>query len=259
MAIDERTYKVDQPRMTGGAIDNWQKRLNGMMKRWEIEYRIEEHGIYGVETRDLSRKVVFGLGIDLRQLDQGVTREMRIKVKDIDLSDLERKRFHSKRRKEFRKRLKDKHAGGGVCSPLVKITASSNGFTSIHDGVDLICPADAPGFAICKAKVVRADKDGWWGLGAPADPVLRAKGDGIVIIRSLVDIGPIKKGMNLCYGHAEKPRVKVGDIVHAGQRICDAGFANAWHFHFMINHNPNTRGVGDRDPMPIVKYAIAHA
>ena len=65
--------------------------------------------------------------------------------------------------------------------------------------------------------------------------------------------------MNLCYGHAEKPLVKVGDIVHAGQRICDAGLANAWHFHFMVNQRRDTRGVGDRDPMPIVKYAIRHA
>ena len=67
-----------------------------------------------------------------------------------------------------------------------------------------------------------------WGLGAPADPAVRAKGDGIVIIRSLVNIGPIKTGMNFCYGHGEKPRVKVGDIVEAGQWICDAGLANAF-------------------------------
>ncbi len=65
--------------------------------------------------------------------------------------------------------------------------------------------------------------------------------------------------MNLCYGHAEKPRVKVGDVVHAGQRICDAGLANAWHFHFMVNHRSDTKGVGDRDPWPFVKYAIDHA
>ena len=65
--------------------------------------------------------------------------------------------------------------------------------------------------------------------------------------------------MNLCYGHAEKPRVSVGDTVEAGQWICDAGLANAWHFHFMVNDNPDTGGVGDRDPWPIVKYAIDHA
>ena len=258
MAADLRTYMVTTPHMEGRGINDWQRTLNRQMETWAIDYRIDVDSDFGVATRDLGRTVIYGLGISAPR-DGGVTRELRIKVRDRDLTDAERKRFHSQRRKDWRKRLKKKHQGGGVCSPLVKITAHSNGFSSGHDGVDLICPANSHGFAICKAEVVRADAGGWWGLGAPSDPAVRAKGDGIVIIRSLVDIGPIKKGMNLCYGHAEKARVGVGDIVEAGQRICDAGLANAWHFHFMVNDNPDIRGVGDRDPWPIVKYAIDHA
>lgn len=245
--------------MTGAGIDDWQRTLNMQMETWGIDYRIQVDGDYGVATRDLGRTALYGLGIRVPKPEAGITRELRIKVRDRNLTDAERTGFHSERRKAWRKRLKEKHKGGGVCSPLVKISAHSNGFSAGHDGVDLICPPNSHGFAICKAQVMRADTGGWWGLGAPSDPAVLAKGDGIVILRSLVNIGPIKKGTNLCYGHAEKPRVNVGDIVEAGQRICDAGLANAWHFHFMVNDNPDTRGVGDRDPWPIVKYAIGHA
>mgnify|MGYP006144078397 CR=1 FL=1 len=140
--------------------------------------------------------------------------------------------------------------------PLARILQSSWGYhPPVHDGVDLICKPRAAGLAICKAEVVRADNGGWWGKGAPS-PAVAAKGDGIVIIRCLVNQGPFRKGLNFCYGHAEKVRVKVGEKVEAGQVICEAGLANAWHFHFMVNDNKDTRGVGDRDPMPYVNYAI---
>jgi murein DD-endopeptidase MepM/ murein hydrolase activator NlpD len=132
--------------------------------------------------------------------------------------------------------------------------------------VDLICPKDAPGFAICKAKVVRADAGGWWGKGAPKDPDVRAKGDGIVILQSLVNIGPIKNGMLFGYGHAEHARVTKGQTVKAGDQICRAGMANAWHFHFMVNSGAprfwdgsRPLGIGDRDPWPFVRYAIDHS
>lgn len=259
MAGDPRTYKVTSPHMQGGAIDDWQRVLNKQMDTWGIDYHIAVDGDYGVVTRDLGRSVAYGLGMSASILDRGVTPELRRKIRNKDLTDAERKRFQSRQRENWRNRLKKKHEGGGVCSPLVKILQHSWGWRpGVHDGVDLICPADAHGYAMCRAKVVRVD-DSWWGLGAPADPALRDRGDGIVIVRSLVDVGPIKKGMNFGYGHAEKPRVRDGDVVNAGDWICNAGLANAWHFHFMVNNDDTTRGVGDRDPWPFVKYAITHA
>jgi murein DD-endopeptidase MepM/ murein hydrolase activator NlpD len=143
-----------------------------------------------------------------------------------------------------------------VVMPMKHITEDSWGYHPPgHDGIDLICPPSEPLIAMCKAKVVRADASGWWGKGAPTDPVLKAKGDGIIIIRSLVDAGPLREGMNLCYGHAEGATVKAGQTVNPGDVIGRAGFANAWHVHFMVNDNPDTRGVGDRDPKPILDYA----
>jgi murein DD-endopeptidase MepM/ murein hydrolase activator NlpD len=144
-----------------------------------------------------------------------------------------------------------------VVAPVKHIIADSWGWhPGVHDGIDLICPASEPLIAICHATVVRADAGGWWGLGAPADPVLRARGDGIIVLRSLVDAGPIRKGMNLCYGHAEHATVKAGQVVEAGDRIGTAGFANAWHVHFMVNMRSDAKGLGDRDPKPVVDFAV---
>jgi murein DD-endopeptidase MepM/ murein hydrolase activator NlpD len=143
-----------------------------------------------------------------------------------------------------------------VSAPLAHILEDSWGWhPGVHDGIDLICPPSEPLLAICRATVIRADAAGWWGKGAPADPALKAKGDGIIVIRSLVDAGPIKKGMNLCYGHAEGAVVKAGQTVEPGQRIGHAGFANAWHCHFMVNSRNDALGLGDRDPRPVVDFA----
>jgi murein DD-endopeptidase MepM/ murein hydrolase activator NlpD len=67
--------------------------------------------------------------------------------------------------------------------------------------------------------------------------------------------------MHICYGHAEHAVVKVGEVVKAGEMIGKAGFARAPHVHFMINDDAPVkgvyRGVGDRDPAPFLKFALA--
>jgi murein DD-endopeptidase MepM/ murein hydrolase activator NlpD len=255
--VSERTLKIDSPHMRGDDVRAWQRELHRRFKHWGVNYPLKVDGDYGIADRAATATMLHGLGIAQSAMADGVTPELRIKVRNSRLSPLERARFVA--RTGWRRRLRRRYEGGGVCSPLVKIITHANGFSSWHDGVDLICPTNAHGYAICRAKVVRADAGGWWGLGAPANRELKARGDGIVIIRSLVDVGPIRKGMNFCYGHAEQPRVKVGDVVEAGDWICNAGFANAPHFHMMVNANPDTRGIGTRDPWPIIAYAIRHA
>lgn len=258
-----RAFKIEKRHLSGADVKLWQRTLNRQMRTWKVDYRIEEDGDYGLVTRSLTSTVLRGLGIAQVKMAKGVTPELRIKVRRKRLNPRERARYVA--RKPWRLRLRKKHAGGGgVCSPLVKITAHSNGFSSGHDGVDLICPPNAHGFAICKARVVRVS-DSWWGIANPGG-ALGDRGDGIVILQSLVNIGPIRKGDYFSYGHAEKPRVKVGDVVTAGQRICDAGFANAWHFHFMwFRGNPGKaggggpKGIGNRDPMTCVRYAQKHS
>jgi murein DD-endopeptidase MepM/ murein hydrolase activator NlpD len=131
-----------------------------------------------------------------------------------------------------------------VHSPVSKILQDSWGWhPGIHDGLDVICLPAAPIFAMCKAKVVDVRASGWWGLGAPADPALKAKGDGIIQLEVLEDVGPFKKGMHIGYGHAEGAVVKVGQTVQAGQHLGHAGFANAWHIHLMVNDGRKARAV----------------
>lgn len=159
---------------------------------------------------------------------------------------------------DFAERVIARHEHTPVASPLDKILNDSWGYhPGVHDGVDLICEADARIYALCDARVIDVRSGGWWGKGAPADPALREKGNGIIQLECLTDAGPFRKGMHFGYGHAEKAVVKVGQTVQAGDLLGHAGFANAWHIHFMVNGGGTTKGVGDRDPAPFVRYAVA--
>jgi murein DD-endopeptidase MepM/ murein hydrolase activator NlpD len=162
--------------------------------------------------------------------------------------------------RDWRDRFRDRYASSDLHTPMLHILQDSWGFHSgVHDGVDLICPHNEPLFAICDGTIVRADASGWWGKGAPSDAALKAKGDGIIILRSTTSHGIFKPGLNFCYGHAEHAVVDAGARVKAGQRIGDAGLANAWHSHFMVNNRSDTLGLGDRDPLPYVDYAISNS
>lgn len=268
--MSDRTFKLTQPHMSGDDIRLGQRELASKLAHWGADsYPIRVDGEYSIATRAAYRDVAFGLGIARADLAEGITPELRSKIRHGRLSPVERARYLA--RAGWRKELARKHGEqGGVSPPLVKVLTHANGWSgpSGHDGVDLICPSNAVGHAICRARVRRADKDGWWGKGAvasPGHPI--GDGDGIVVLEALVDIGPIRRGMFIGYGHAEKPMVQVGEVVEAGQPICHAGFARAWHFHWMVNaggarftmENGKPRGVGDRDPWPIIAYCIKHA
>jgi hypothetical protein len=149
---------------------------------------------------------------------------------------------------------------GAFAAPVDPIKQHSNGFGSNHDGVDLICDDDAVIYAICHARVIDVRAADWWGKSAtrtPEHPI--SDGDGIIQLECLVDDGPFKRGMHFGYGHAEKAVVTPGQIVNAGQRLGHAGFARAWHVHFMVNSGDTSEGRGDRDPMPFVEYAQTHS
>lgn len=147
-----------------------------------------------------------------------------------------------------------------VASPLKRILGDSWGWHKPgHDGVDLICEGDAAIYAICDAKIIDVRSTGWWGNGAQASGGHQiSEGDGIIQLECLVDTGPFKKGMHFGYGHAEKATVAVGQTIKAGRKIGHAGFANAWHVHFMVNGGNTMKGIGDRDPLPFVDFARKH-
>ena len=201
--------------------------------------------------------MLFGLGIRPDKMKHGVTHGLRKKVRDKDLTATEKEA--RRKRLPWRRFQRRKYAEGGVCKPVSKIITDANGFTGAeqedHDGVDLICPENAPIFAICKAEVIDVRAGGWWGASQNSAGHAVSEGDGIIQLKCLVNNGPFRKGMHFGYGHAEHATVKKGDIVKAGTQIGNAGFANAWHVHFMVNKGSTTSGIGDRDPKPFVDFA----
>lgn len=256
--MSERTFKVDNPPMRGNDVEDWQKWLRMTFERWDIHYPVEATGTYDVATRAATASMVMALGLSSAEkaMEDGVTPALRTKLRHRRLTVAERARYVGTRRRyraALRKRFED---GGHVHTPVSRILTDSWGYhPPVHDGIDLICPPSATLFAICDGVVVRADAGGWWGKGAPSDPNVRGKGDGIIIIRSSTNVGPFHRGLNLCYGHAEHATVRAGQRVTAGDVIGKAGLANAWHVHFMVNGRSDAKGVGDRDPRPLVDYA----
>lgn len=256
--MSSRIFKLEAPHMAGDDVLAWQALLVERFRRWGIQYPLIEDGDYGQATRAATASFMRAWGVlkagDV--LEHGLTPEWRITIRHDKRSPDEQARFQSVERIDYRAALRARYDGGGVAMPVAKIIADSNGWSAGHDAIDLICPPESPLFAIVRAKVTRANNDGWWGKSAPADPVLKARGDGIVIIQSLVTAGPIRKGDCFGYGHAEHMRVEVGDEVRAGQWIATSGFAVAWHPHWMLNRGsfPADIGRGDTDPRVVLDY-----
>lgn len=250
---DPRTFQITAPHMRGRDIEAWQRTLLSQFKRWGVVYPLQVDGDYGVATRSATATVLFGLGIRPAAMVDGVTPELRIRVRNRKLGIGERARYVKRAgwRRQLRGRL-----GPRVAAPLQTVIADSWGwYPGVHDGIDLICDPNATLYAMCDGEIVRADTGGWWGK-APSGDV--SKGDGIVIVRCATNTGPFRKGLNICYGHAETPLVQVGQRVRAGQPIARAGLAVAYHTHLMVNARSDTRGVGDRDPRPFYEFAVKH-
>jgi murein DD-endopeptidase MepM/ murein hydrolase activator NlpD len=250
--MSDRTFKIASPHMTGRDISAWQTSLNQQMRRWHADDLIKVDGDYGIATRSYTSKVLYGLGIAQSKMADGVTPELRTKVRDQNLTVAERARYV--KRAGWRKGL----STPSVSYPVHNLITDTWGYhPGVHDGVDLICPEGEPLHAICDG-IIRRVSDDWWGLGNPGGAV-GDRGDGIVVLESTISEGPFAEGLHFGYGHAEHPRVKVGDHVKAGQIIALAGFANAGHTHFMVNDDPPVnglyKGVGDRDPRPYLTYA----
>lgn len=260
---EPRTFKLETPHMRGNDIGAWQGELRERFEKWHIDYPLAIDDDYGQRTRAAERSFMraWGIADTGAALEDGMDPELRTKLRNDRRTEDEDRRFQSEEIREYRDALREKYDGGGVAMPVAKIIADTNDWAgAAHDGIDLICPPESPLFAICRSKVVRAANSGWWGAGNPGG-ALGARGDGIVIIQSLVDAGPIRKGDCFGYGHAEKMRVEAGEVVDAGEWIATSGFAVAWHPHWMRNTGgfPPSIGHGDKDPRPVLDYCRRNA
>ena len=259
--MSDKIFKVGDPDLRNDdAVRDWQRTLLSHMHSWgwkEVPLAID--GNYGPVTRSFSRLVLKGHGIAQSAMDKGITPALRIKVRNKRLSVAELAR--KSRRTAWRVSMRKKFRQNRVAVPVRRVITDLHGFGPGHDGIDIICPPNEPLHAICDG-VIRRVSDDWWGLGNPGGS-LGDKGDGIIILECTISSGPFRPGLKFGYGHAEHPQVKVGDRVKAGQIIGLAGFANAWHPHFMVNDDPPVngfyKGVGDRDPRPFLDHAEKHS
>ncbi len=255
-----RTFKVGRTVMSGDDIKGWQQDIKKLFADMGIDCPIKDDGKYGAATRGFTAALCRAMGLESgeKAMAEGVTPELRIKLRNKRLSGVERNRYNSTERVEYRKGLRNRW-NTRVHAPTREVVTDDWGFhPGVHDGVDIVTRIEQPLYAICKAKVIDVRAEGWWGLGAPKDPKAKAKGDGIIQLQPLEAVGPIVKGYHIGYGHAEKACVRVGQTVEAGQILGMTGLANAWHIHFMVNNGSTKKGVGDRDPRPIIDYCNAH-
>lgn len=263
-----RVFNIQSPTLHGSDIEAWQQDLLGRFHKWDIDYELDVDGYYGKDTRAATKSFMHAWGVKDTDaaLKDGLTPEWRTKLRHDNRSVDEEQRFRSAALLQYRQDLRDNFSPSVAMPVKTDLAKDTNGWTGMngHDGIDLLCDPNAPLYAVCKSKVVRVAADGWWGNNPqPSGGHQISEGDGIIILEALEDLGPIRKGMHFGYGHAEHATVKVGDIVDAGDKIGLAGFARAWHSHWMINVIPAKNGFytgrGDQNPRPILDYLEANS
>jgi murein DD-endopeptidase MepM/ murein hydrolase activator NlpD len=259
--MTDRPFKVPT---SGEDVRDWQEFLTDRFRRaWNINYELEQDGVYGAATRSATASFMRAWGVESAkdELNDGLTSFWRSKLRANRRTPEEEACAYSSERTDYRSRLRQRFERMEVCYPVPNlVTDDWDWHPGVHDGIDLVCPWKQPLLAICTGKIVRVNDDHWWGNNpkpSPGHPI--SDGDGIVILECTISAGPFKPGLHFGYGHAEGATVKVGDQVKAGQVIAHAGFAVQAHTHFMVNDNPPVnglyRGVGDRDPKPFLNYA----
>jgi murein DD-endopeptidase MepM/ murein hydrolase activator NlpD len=248
---------VKKPAMRGKTVLAFQKDLKDAFKRIGLNAPVKADGIYGAGTRSLTAALLHANGCNAATLmKDGITPELRSKIRGNKYTSAEKRLKNSKTRKAYRAKLRARwHASKPkVHAPVTRIVTDDWGYhPGVHDGVDVCTDVETVAFAMVKSKVIDVRTSGWWGK-APSGNV--SKGDGIVQLEVLETVGPFKKGMHIGYGHCEKPRVKVGQIVKAGTPVANVGLAVVYHIHLMVNDGSTTRGVGNINPRPLIDYAV---
>lgn len=76
-----RTFRITSPEMEGRDIARFQRLLNRRFAGWKVRGSLREDGVYGPRTREVTRQVMYGLGIALAEVKRGVTPELRRNIR----------------------------------------------------------------------------------------------------------------------------------------------------------------------------------
>jgi hypothetical protein len=123
-----------------------------------------------------------------------------------------------------------------------------------HSGVDIPVPRGTACVAPVDGKIGKAILHGF----APGEGGPDGQGGGMVHFIFPADVGGIKAGTVIGWGHIEALYVKEGDSVKAGQVIAKSGwtFTSADHVHFIARHDDDgLDGLGDGtfNPLPLLQ------
>lgn len=258
MDKNHRTFKVDSPRMEGEDVMGWQLDVKDEFGRMGIECPIVIDGIYGLATRNYTASLCTALGMIASDvMANGVTPELRIRIRNRRLTADERARFDN--RQDYRRALRARYESAAIVDVhrmYTKVNEAGWGFKpGVHDGIDVQTPPNAWIFAPVRCEVIDVRSSGWWGKSPSGDVSL---GDGIVQVKILKTVGPFLKDYHIGFGHSEHAVVKKGQILDPGDKIARVGLAVVWHNHLMYNNGSSMKGVGNVDPRRILDYAQLH-
>lgn len=122
----------------------------------------------------------------------------------------------------------------------------------IHAGVDIATPLGTPCIAPVDGRIVQYAQDSGF---APGEGI--HEGGGMIQFEFQTNLGPIKAGDLIGWGHVFHVYTKVGESVKAGQKIATSGetsFNGAQHVHFIYQSPHDGAMDGSDNPEPIYTY-----
>jgi hypothetical protein len=111
------TYRLTTPMMKTRQLRDFQRLLNGVYRRWKIDFKIEVDGEYGAKTRRAAKRAAYALGIDGAGLEHGLTPDIRRKIRHPEQRTPQEK-ARARKRREWRQRLRKRYEGGGPAAAL---------------------------------------------------------------------------------------------------------------------------------------------
>jgi predicted chitinase/peptidoglycan hydrolase-like protein with peptidoglycan-binding domain len=111
------TFRLTTPLLKSPRVTAFQRLLNRRFAEWKVGLRIELDGEYGPETKEAVRQVMFGMGISTKELEGGVTPELRERIRHPERRTAA-ERARARKRREWIRRLRRRHDGHGPAAAI---------------------------------------------------------------------------------------------------------------------------------------------